>query len=147
MANKFALATGFEVFFPSASNDALGTENLSLGPQVFGVFFTPFGIPGTLIAPAYQHKFSVYDESGAENLHQGLFDLFILWTSKDKQNWALVNPQMILDYKQDKQFGFIDAEVGQMLGKGHSAYIRPSVSIGGDRPTDASIEVGYKIVW
>ncbi len=147
MPNKFAIATGLEFFLPSASNDALGTEAFSLGPQVFGVFFTPFGIPGTLIAPAYQHKFSVAEESGAKNIHQGLFDLFILWASKDKQTWALINPQMVLDYRQDRQFGFIDAEVGRMIGNGHSVYVRPSVGIARDRPADGSIEVGYKIVW
>ncbi len=147
MPNKFAIATGLEVFIPSASDDALGTEALSLGPQVFGVFFTPFGIPGLLIAPAYQHKFSIAEESGAPNVHQGLIDLFILWTSKDKQTWSLINPQMVLDYKQDRVFGFIEVEVGQMIGNGHSVYVRPSVSVGGDRPTDGSIEVGYKVIW
>jgi hypothetical protein len=29
---------------------------------------------------------------------------------------------------------------------GHSFYIRPSVGVGSDRPTDGSIEIGYKIV-
>ena len=147
MPNKFAVAVGLEVFLPSASDDALGTEALSLGPQVFGVFFTPFGIPGTLIAPAYQHRFSIAVESGAENEHKGLFDLFILWSAKDKQTWALVNPQMVLDYEQDREFGFVEVEVGRMIGSGHSIYVRPSISIGRDRPTDASIEIGYKIIW
>ncbi len=46
----------------------------------------------------------------------------------------------------------IDVEAGTMLDKylgtkGHSAYLRPSIGIGGDRPTDGSIEVGYKIIW
>jgi hypothetical protein len=30
--------------------------------------------------------------------------------------------------------------------KGHSFYIRPSFTIGADRPTDYAIELGYKIV-
>ena len=140
MPNKFAIATGLEFFFPTASDDVLGSETLSLGPQVFGVFFTPFGIPGTLIAPAYQHKFSIAEESGAKNEHKGLFDLFILWSSKDKQTWALVNPQMVLDYKQDREFGFVEAEVGRMIGSGHSIYVRPSIGIGHDRPTDGWID-------
>lgn len=38
MPNKFAIATGLEFFLPSASNDALGTEAFSLGPQVLASF-------------------------------------------------------------------------------------------------------------
>ncbi len=46
----------------------------------------------------------------------------------------------------------VDAEMGMMLDKylgtkGHSMYIRPAVGVGGDRPIDGSIEVGYKVIW
>ncbi len=50
------------------------------------------------------------------------------------------------------EFAIVDLEVGTMLDrffgtKGHSAYIRPSIGVGGERPTEGSIEIGYKIVW
>ena len=60
--NKIAIATGIEVFLPTAEK-GLGSRRLSFGPQVFAVFFSPFGISDSLIAPAYQHKFSVYEET------------------------------------------------------------------------------------
>ena len=46
----------------------------------------------------------------------------------------------------------IDLEAGTMLDKylgtkGHSAYLRPSIGVGGDRPTYGSIKVAYKIIW
>jgi len=72
MKKKFALAVGFETFLPTAQEPALGSQRLSFGPQVFAVFFAPFGIKGTLIAPAYQHKFSVWEDDGLDDLHQGL---------------------------------------------------------------------------
>lgn len=152
MKKKFALAVGFETFLPTAQEPALGSQRLSFGPQVFAVFFAPFGIKGTLIVPAYQHRFSVWEDDGIDNLHQGLIDIFILWASADKQFWALVDPQIILDYEEDKQFAIIDAEFGMMLDKllgtkGHSSYVRASVGIGEDRPSDASIEAGYKVIW
>lgn len=151
MEKRVALAVGFETFLPTG-NDAVGSERASFGPQLFGVWFAPFGIKGTLIAPAYQHKFSFYEESGVDGLHQGLIDVFMLWTSEDKQYWVLLDPQMVIDYKNDIEFGLVDAEVGMMLDrfiepKGHSVYLRPSVGIGAHRPSDASVEVGYKIVW
>lgn len=152
MQKKLAVAVGFETFLPTAEDSSLGSERLSFGPQIFGVFFAPFGIKGTLIAPAYQHKFSVWEDDGVDGLHQGLIDLFILWSSEDKQKWALFDPQIVIDYKQDVTFGLIDAEFGIMLDKffgtkGHSTYIRPSVGIGHDRATEGSIEVGYKVIW
>lgn len=39
---KFLVATGLEAFFDTASNPALGSGNMSLGPQVF------VGFPGIL---------------------------------------------------------------------------------------------------
>ena len=152
MKNKFALAVGFETFLPSATEDSLGSGALSFGPQVFAVFFAPFGIKGTLIAPAYQHKFSVDEDDGREEVHQGLIDIFILWISPKKQYWTLIDPQIILDYEKEEEFALIDFEAGMMLDKylgtkGHSAYVRPAVGIGHFRPIDSSIEVGYKIIW
>jgi len=152
MKKKFALAAGLEVFLPTATEDSLGSGAFSFGPQVFAVFFEPFGIKGTLFAPAYQHKFSVDEDEGRSDVHQGLIDLFLLWGSSDKQYWTMFNPQIVLDYENDTEFMLIDIEAGTMLDryfgtKGHSAYVRPSIGIGGDSPTDGSIEAGYKIIW
>ena len=75
-----------------------------------------------------------------------------LETSGDKKYWALFDPQIVLDYENEIEFMIIDIEAGTMLDKylgtkGHSAYVRPSIGIGDDRPTDGSIEVGYKVIW
>jgi hypothetical protein len=152
MSKRLALAVGLETTLDTASEDALGSGAYSFGPQVFFVKFAPFGLKGTLVAPAYQHKFSVSEDDGRNNIHQGLIDLFFLWSSSDKQYWALFDPQIVLDYEEDKEFMIIDLEVGAMLDKflgtkGHSFYVRPSIGVFEDRPTDGSVEVGYKIIW
>jgi len=152
MAKKRAIAVGMEVFLDTASEDILGSGATSLGPQVFAVFFKPFGGLIDLFSPAYQHKFSVDEDDGRSEVHQGLIDIFFLKMSTDKQRWALFDPQIVLDYENDTEFMLIDLEVGTMLDryfgtKGHSIYLRPSVGIGSDRPTDGSVEVGYKIIW
>jgi len=152
MKKKFALAVGFETFLPTATEDSLGSGALSFGPQAFLVFFNPFGIKGSLFAPAYQHKFSLDEDEGRSEVHQGLIDIYLLWISPNRQYWVLFNPQVVLDYEEEEEFMNIDLETGMMLDKffgtkGHSAYVRPSIGIGGDRPTDGSIEVGYKIIW
>lgn len=150
-AKAEALAFGFETFLPTAEK-GLGSERLSFGPQVFYAKFNPLGLKGYMFAPGYQHKFSVAEESGVDTLHQGLIDLYVLWISQDKQYWWLLDPQLIIDYEEDKFSSIIDLEMGMMMdkingAKGHSVYVRPSIGLGGHRATDASIEFGYKIIW
>jgi hypothetical protein len=150
MSKGHALAVGLETFLPTATTH--GPERLAFGPQVFYVKFRPFGLKGFLLAPGYQHKFSTWEEPEFDVLHQGLINLFVLWKSESKQYWALLDPQIVIDYEEDKVFNVTDLELGMMLdkftgSKGHSTYLRPSVGIGSDRPSDYSIEVGYKVVW
>lgn len=151
MKKKVAMAIGFETFLPTG-NPTVGSQRLSIGPQIFGVFFMPFGIKNSLIAPAYQHRVSTWEDEGVSRLNQSLFDVFFLLTSADKQYWMLVNPSYVIDHETEADFGFVDAEFGMMLDNiigpnGHSVYIRPSIGIGEDHPTDGSIEVGYKVIW
>ncbi len=148
MSKRLAVAVGLEIFLDTASDAALGSGSTSLGPQAFLVLFKPFGLDLDLFAPAYQHKFSV----DGNDVNQSLIDLFILKTSQDKTLWVLVDPQIVIDHEANREFMLLDIELGAMLDKylgteGHSAYVRPSVGMGDDRPYDASIEIGYKIVF
>jgi hypothetical protein len=145
-------ATGLEAFLDTAEEDSLGSGATSLGPQVFAVFFKPFGGLFDLISPAYQHKFSIEEDDGRSDIHQGLIDIYFLKMSSDKQRWVLINPTGVLDYENNTEFLNIDVEVGTMIDKyfgtkGHSVYLRPGFQIGADRPVDGSLECGYKIIW
>ena len=151
METKIAVAVGLEAFFNTASKDSLGSGTTSLGPQAFMVFFAPFGING-LFAPAYQHKFSIDEDAGRNKIRQGLIDLNLLIMADSKQYWFFADPQIVLDYQENKEYSIVDLEVGAMLDKhlgtaGHSAYLRPSFGVGSDRPIGSSIELGYKIVF
>jgi hypothetical protein len=147
MKKRRAVATGLEVFFDTASEDALGSGTTALGPQVFYVKFLPRG----LFAPGLQYKFSVDESSGRSETDQILIDLNYLRMAKDKQSWFFTDPQIVVDNESDIEFLIVDFEFGWMMSKwtglkGHSFYVRPSVGVGVDRPTDGSIELGYKIV-
>jgi len=151
MENLFAVAAGLEVFLNTAAEDSLGSGAISLGPQVFAVFFNPIGLNG-LFAPAYQHKFSIDEDTGRSKVHQGLIDLNLLVMAGSQQYWFFADPQIVLDYEEDKKYSIIDLEVGMMLDKyfgtsGHSATLRPSFGVGDDSPLDSSIELGYKVVF
>jgi hypothetical protein len=151
--NAFAYA--MEVFFNSASEDTLGSGTTSLGPQVFAVKFFKGGFGpykgGGLFAPGLQYKFSVHEAAGRDEVDQILIDLNFLMMAKDKQSWFFTDPQIVIDNENDIEFAIVDFEFGWMMSKwtdlkGYSVYIRPSVGVGAHRPTDGSVEVGFKIV-
>jgi hypothetical protein len=151
MPRKLALAVGFETVLNTAVEDALGSGVTVLGPQAFLVFFNPLGIPG-LFAPAYQHKFSIDEDPGRSEICQGLIDLNFLYMFPSKKFWFFADPQIVLDYEEDKEYGIVDLELGAMLdpyfgSSGQSVYLRPSFGVGQDRATDGSIEVGFKALW
>lgn len=151
-----AFAGAVEVFFDTASEDALGSGTTSLGPQAFYVRFFRGGFGpykgGGLFAPGLQYKFSVDEDDGRSDTDQILIDLNLLMMAEDKQSWFFTDPQIVIDRETDKEFVIVDLEFGWMMTnwfedlKGHSFYVRPSFGLGGNRPTDASIELGYKIV-
>ncbi len=147
MANRRAFAYGLEVFFDTASEDVLGSGATSVGPQAFYVKFLPSG----LFAPGLQYKFSVDEDDGRSDIDQIFIDLNYLRMAKDKQSWFFTDPQIVIDNESDVEYVIVDFEFGWMMSKwtdlkGHSFYIRPSVGIGTDRPTDGSIELGYKMI-
>lgn len=148
MENRQAVAVGLEVFLNTASKDVLGSGTTSLGPQVFYVKFLERG----LFAPGLQYKKSIDEDTGRPDTDQILIDLNYLLMARDSQSWFFTDPQLVFDQETNQEFAIIDFEFGFMMSKwfddmqGHSFYIRPSVGAGTNRPTDFSVEVGYKIV-
>lgn len=151
-----AFAGALEVFFDTASEDALGTGTTSLGPQVFYVRFFRGGFlawkGGGLFAPGLQYKFSIDEDSDRDDVDQILIDLNFLAMGTSKKYWFFTDPQIVFDYENNTEFAILDFEFGWMMTnwfqnlQGHSFYIRPSVTVGADRPVDGGIEIGYKVV-
>ena len=143
MEKKFAFAWGLEATFDTA-DDSLGGDSTTLGPQAFAVFFKPLG-GGDLFAPAYQHVFDIDGNS----VNRGLIDIFYLYTFRNPFiNWALINPQGLIDYDNgNKDSWNVDLEVGKMMTKNQSLYLRPGFGVGGDRLFDYDVECAWKLVW
>ena len=59
--------------------------------------FTPFGIKGSLIAPAVQQVLSIAGEGDRTDVNGTQLDLFILKQSNDKKKYVLLDPQYVLD--------------------------------------------------
>jgi hypothetical protein len=151
MSQKGAMALGVEFFLPTASEDELGAGALTVAPLIFLAYFNPIG-KGSILVPGYQHMFSVEEDDGRSEVHQGLIDIFLVKTWGGNQFWGYIDPQIILDYENDKEFMLLEIQAGMMTDKyfgtkGHSAYMMPSFGVGTDRPYDFSLEAGYKVVW
>jgi len=150
LKKRQAVALGVEFFLDTASEDALGDGATIVAPLIFYAYFNPFG-PGSIIVPGYQHKFGIDEDEGRE-VNEGLIDIFMVKTWSGNQFWGFIDPQILLDYENDIEFMLLEIQAGMMTDKyfgtkGQSAYIMPSFGIGGDRPYDWSLEVGYKIIW
>lgn len=149
-------AVGLEFFLNTASEDSLGAGTTSLAPVVFwGHFFAGGFGPwqkGGLFAPGLQYKFSVDEDEGRDKTEQAILDINFLLQAKDGQSWFFAEPQIVFDREDDAEFAIMDFEFGWMMTKwwpdlaGQSFYLRPTFTVGTDRPMDYGIEVGYKIV-
>jgi hypothetical protein len=147
VTRKGAIALGMEATFNTASQPILGTGKTTLGPQAFLVFFQPFGIKGSILAPAYQYVFDVAGDDDRADISRSAFDLFFVWLASDKRHWITINPTMVIDHENEKEFAVFETEVGQMMFGPTSSYIRPGVGIGDDKPYDWNIEFGFKVIW
>ena len=145
--NGLALAVGLEMFFPTAGDDLLGEGKFSLGPQIFGVKFLPFGIRGSLIAPAVQQVFSVAGDSDRSDVNRTQLDLFFLKQADNKRSYILLDPQYVIDWENDIEFGIVEVEAGYVLKSGVGFYGRPGIGFGGERPIDYNFEFGIKYIF
>ena len=156
---RHAIAIAMEFFLNTASEDALGAGTTTLAPQIFYAYFfgrNPIPIPGYrgggLFAPGLQYRFSIDEDAGRSDTDAIAIDINYLAMSEDKTRWLYVNPQILSDRENDQDYAFFDIEFGWMMAKwnpnlkGQSFYIRPTFTIGADRPTDYGIELGYKFV-
>jgi hypothetical protein len=145
---RLIIAVGLEAFFNTASNPALGSGKVSLGPQTFFVFPGILG-KGSLFAPGYQYVFSVAGEDNRDDISRSQIDLYGVWGLAAGKNWLILDPQIIVDHKNSSEFLTIEAEWGFMISQqsGISSYLRPGVGFGKDKPYSWNLEVGLKFVW
>jgi hypothetical protein len=151
-----AMAAALEVFVDTASEDSLGAGTTSLAPIVFyGHFFRGGFGPwqkGGLFAPGLQYKFSVDEDDGRDKTEQWIIDINFLLQAEDGQSWLFAEPQIVFDQEANADFVIMDFEFGWMMTKwkpdmkGQSFYVRPTFTVGTDRPTDYGMEIGYKWV-
>ncbi len=103
-SKKLIVVPGLEVFFDTASNDALGSGKTSLGPVIFAVFPGILG-GSSLFAPGYQYIFDIAGDDSRSNISRSQIDLYFVWLLSKGKNWLIVDPQIILDHENSKELG------------------------------------------
>jgi hypothetical protein len=148
-ANKnIILAPGLEVFLDTSSNEALGSGENALGPVLFAVFPGLVG-PASLFAPGYQYVFDIGGGDNGADISRSQIDLYFVWLLAKGKNWLLIDPQIIVDHENSREFATVDLEWGFMIApkQGISGYLRPGFGVGADRPFDYNLEFAIKFIW
>jgi hypothetical protein len=152
---KYAVAAGVEGYFPTATNDALGTGRVAVVPQVFLGFFGVLG-GRSMFVPGYLYVLDAGGDDDRVKVNQHKLDIYFVWILADLKNWLIINPQMNFDRGKDlegnaahKNIYLVDAEFGFMIPPvpGASTYLRPGVGFGDDKPFDWTFEFGLKFIW
>lgn len=148
MSKSFGLAPGLEAFFNTSTNDALGYGTNVIAPLVF------FGFPGLLgkgsiFAPGYQYLFDVSGDEASPQISRSQIDLYFVWVFPKNRNWLTINPQAVINHKNNTAPMLIEVEWGFMIAQsaGASGWIRPGAGLGPDRPYNWNLEAGLKFVW
>jgi len=148
VTNKWGLAGGLEMFFPTASNPALGDGKFVLRPQLFAGFFGLFG-KNSIFAPGILYLFDVAGDDDRASVSQWQMDIYFVWLLAQMKHWLIINPQPVIDVANNKEFMIVDVEFGFMVPTlpGASVWVRPGAGIGEDRPFDWAFEFGFKWIW
>ena len=148
VTNKWGLAAGIEAFFPTATNDALGSGKTVLRPQLFAGFFGLFG-KNSIFAPGILYLFDVAGDDNRASVNQWQMDIYFVWLLAQKRHWLIINPAPVLDVENNKEFMIVDVEFGAMIPQlpGAGIHLRPGFGVGKDRPLDWTFEFGFRWIW
>lgn len=136
-----------ELGAPTATSPKLGTGKWTIAPTLSYGFFLPDGM---IFAPAYKQALSFAGDLGAM-IDKGTFDLYFVIKFDKGQQWVTFDPTYNLDYQSHKYTGATmrvtyGHQLGELWGGTTSAYIKPGIGIGQDKPYAWSIEAGISLV-
>jgi hypothetical protein len=137
-----------ELWFPTASDDVIGSELFRLAPgftYVKDIGFWP--APGAFFALMNFYEFDVFGEQsrGHVNMYKGRW--FFMLPLHPSGIYALPEIQPIYDFQNDHFSLWIGPEIGKLLAPGRIVYAKPGFGISpdadeGDR--EWSLEIGWR---
>jgi len=136
-----------EMIFDTADRPELGTGN-----DVFkGTFiYAKFLQDGAIFAPAVVQSNSVAGDSDRADINTTTVDFYYVPKLQDPRNLVTFDPAMNFDWENDLEYASFAITFGRVIGKvcgGTSIVsVKPQVLVGGDRPANWGVEVGYKVI-
>jgi hypothetical protein len=136
-----------EMIFDTADRPELGT-----GKDVFKgtLIYAKFLQGGAIFAPAVVQSNSVAGDSDRADVNTTTVDFYYVPKLQDPRNLVTFDPAMNFDWENDLEYASLAITFGRVIGKvfgGNSIVsVKPQVLVGGDRPVNWGIEVGYKVI-
>lgn len=148
LTKRNGAAFTFEVFLDTAETDFAGYGQLAAEASAFYAWFLD---SGSIFAPAVVHTFGLEggNRQGA-NVNTTTVDFYYVPKLKNRRFYLTFDPAIIHDWEAGKTFGSFQVTAGMLTGKAFGGdgqvYVKPGILIGGDRPAEWSIQVGYKVL-
>ncbi len=119
---------GFETVWPVASDDVLGTGKVQVNPTAVGVYAFSKSVFAAGVAKQY---ISVAGDEDRADISQGQYRMLAAY-STSKGAWFLLDPQLWVDYENDRRSEFaIEVESGKMLSGTVGAWLRGGGHVSG----------------
>ncbi len=137
-----------EVFFDTGERDDLGRNQTVLELSSFRAGFLE---SGAILAPSLVWTTGLGDQDpGVDRVNLLTFDLYYVPKLANKKFYITNDPALIYDFNDDLFYGSYTVTFGMLTGKAlggdSQVFIKPQILVGGDRPLDWSIQVGFKLL-
>ena len=141
-AGNFSFLAGVEMFFPTASEDLLGSGKFTISP-----IFVPMysGGPNWFIAPMiFPYRTDFAGEGGRASIDLTLCRCFAMY-AWENGFYILPELQPIYDWNNDEFSLYAMPEVGKILAPGRIAYTKPGIGIDPDEnEREWGLEIGFR---
>jgi hypothetical protein len=141
------IVLGAEMIFNTADRPELGTGKTVFKPSFIYAFFLN---GGHIFAPALVHSVSIAGDANRENVNATTIDFYFVPKLANPKFYMTLDPALTQDWHADK-FYLITAltvgyTVGPMMGGTGQVFVKPSVGLGGDKPTGWGIQAGFQLI-
>lgn len=136
-----------EVAFDTARRTELGSgKHVVKGTYIHALFLEG----GNIFAPAIVHSLSVGGDDSRPKVNRTALDFYYVPKLPDKKLFMTIDPALSFDWESDQQFASLAVTLGRVMGPAFGGngqiFVKPSVFIGGERPSQWGIQFGYKVI-
>lgn len=143
----YGVVLQLEAEFPTAERDELGTGRVVLKPAII---YADFLADGSILAPSLLHNVSVGGDEDRADVNLTTFDLYYVPRLASQKVYMTLDPALNYDWEREAGYGAFAVTVGyrlgSMLGGSGQVFVKPSMTIGDERPVDWGLEIGFQVL-